>query len=699
MEKKRVIDVSVTAGDLAARARMDRLRSRVLGVACLFTGLFALVAAKLTLATVVMPMAVPARDIAPLVPEVAPPPLSSGSSLSADMMPLTKRATITDRNGQILAISLPLANVYADPRAVIDAHEAAHKIASILPGVKEDELVTRLSDQQRRFVYLAREITPDQEMAINDLGIPGVEFEAGEKRRYPLGRTAAQVMGAVDIDDHGVGGVEKFFDGRLRSSVDPLRLSLDVRVQAVVRDEVERAKEEFQAIGACGIVMDVRTGEVIAMVSLPDYDANDFGRADPDARFNRAVTGDYEPGSTFKLQTAAVALQDGVAHVWDKFSTVPIHVGRFTISDMKTDHFAPWLTLASVMAFSSNPGAAHIALDVGAQRQQAWLRGMGFFDRPPIELPEVARPIVPSPRQWGMSTVMTVGFGHGVAEPPISIVRGTAAAANGGMLVKPTLIARAEGADEPDAPTNGTQLMTPEVSEQLRKILRLVVSKGTGKPAEVPGYFVGGKTGTAEKVGAHGAYLKHVNVAAFTSIFPMNAPRYAVYVMIDSPIADKTTHGFTTAAWISAPAVAKIIARTAPMMGLFPVTDPAQVAAINAQIDMPLDPHAPSGARTLGPGNDPGDPGEGRIMRDNKPKDMRPRPNLVAQAAGPAATLPVGSATFARTGSATFARTGSASFARTGSALGLAHGMPHMPAPRPPVHEAAYLRPIADAAR
>ena len=678
--------VRVTADDLATRARMDKLRTRVLGVACGFTGLFALVAGKLTFATVLMPMAIPARDIAPLVPVVAPPPTSSGSSLSADMMPLTKRATITDRNGQILAISLPLANVYADPRAVIDPQEAARRIAALLPGVHEDDLVRRLSDPQKRFVYLAREITPDQEMAVNQLGIPGVEFEEGEKRRYPLGRTAAQVMGAVDIDDRGVGGVEKFFDARLRSSTDALRLSLDVRVQAVVRDEVERAKDEFKAIGACGIVMDVRTGEVIAMVSLPDYDANDFGRADPDARFNRAVTGDYEPGSTFKLQTAAVALQDGVAHVWDRFSTIPIHVGRFTISDMKTDHFAPWLTMASVMAFSSNPGAAHIALDVGAQRQQDWLRGMGFFERPPIELPEVARPIVPSPRQWGLSTVMTVGFGHGVAEPPISILRGTATTANGGLLIKPTLLARPEGADEPDAPVNGTRLMTPAVSEQLRKILRLVVTQGTGKPAEVPGYFVGGKTGTAEKVGAHGAYLKHVNIAAFTAIFPMNAPRYAVYVMIDSPIADKTTHGFTTGGWISAPVVARIIARTAPMMGLFPVTEPAEVAAINAGIDMPLAPSAPSGVRALGQGNDPGDPGAGRVRRNNKDRDdkgrdHRPGRDLVAEAAPPlalhaaAGTLPAG------------------------SVLGLARGLPRPPPPRASVHEAAYLRPIADAAR
>jgi cell division protein FtsI (penicillin-binding protein 3) len=610
MSGGREIHVRVTDRDLADRARLETMRARLLATAIGFTGLFGLVGLKLAMATVLMPTTVPERDLSPLVPIVAPPAGLDGPSLSATMMPQTRRATITDRNGQILAISLPLANVYADPRVVIDPAEVASKLHAVLPTINEADTVRRLSGA-KRFVYLAREITPDQEMAINDLGIPGIEFEPGEKRRYPLGRTAAQVMGAVDIDDHGVAGVEKYFDRRLTTSTDPIRLSIDVRVQAVLRDEVLAAQQNFRALDACGIIMDVRTGELIAMVSLPDYDANDFGKADPNARFNRNVTGMYEPGSTFKLQTAAMALSDGVAHVWDRFSTRPIHVGRFTITDMKTDHFAPWLTMAEVMAFSSNPGAAHIALDVGAARQQDWLRSMGFFARTPVELPESAFPIIPSVKNWGESTVMTVGFGHGVAEPPLAIVRGTAATANGGVLITPTLLARSEDAPEPDGPVGGTRLMTEATSETLRKLLRLVVTKGIAKSAEVPGYFVGGKTGTAEKIGPHGGYLKHQNIAAFTSVFPMNAPRYAVYVMLDNPQATKETHGWTTAGWTAAPTVAKVIARAAPMLGLFPVTDGAD--SVQASIDMPLQPVAPSGARSLGPGNDPGDPGEGRL--------------------------------------------------------------------------------------
>ncbi len=645
--------VSVTQGDLAHRALMERMRVRLLSVSGGFGVLFGAVGLKLTLATVLHPMAPAPRQIAPQVPRM-PTNGADPKGLMADDLSLShvRRATITDRNGQILAISLPMATVFANPLELMDPKDAAQKLHAILPAIDVDDVVRRLSEK-KQFVYIAREIPPDKEIAINDLGIPGIYFEPGEKRRYPLGRTAAQIMGAVDVDDHGVAGVERYFDHRLTSDASPLKLSLDVRVQAVVRDELAAAKAEFQAIGACAIVMDVRTGEVIAMVSLPDYDANLFNHATDDQRFDRAVTGMYEPGSTFKLQTAAMALQDNVAHVWDRFSTIPIHVGRYTISDMKTDHFAPWLSMPEVMAYSSNPAAAHIALDVGAKRQQDWLRGMGFFSRVPIELPEAGHPIIPGLARWGQSTVMTVGFGHGVAEPPLAIVRGTAAAANGGVLVRPTLLARPEpeqqageqtqslfttaGAasvtgggyqdvsahlpvsDGPVAPGDNTdiagdaeivpqgpKLLSDANSLLLRKMLRLVVTKGIGKSAEVPGYFVGGKTGTAEKVGARGGYLKHVNIAAFTGIFPMNTPRYAVYVMLDSPMATKATHGWTTAAWNAAPTVAKIVARIGPMLGLFPNT--ADAARIDAELDIPMQPAAPSGARELGPGNDPGDP-------------------------------------------------------------------------------------------
>ncbi|MFT8801573.1 MAG: penicillin-binding protein 2 [Gluconobacter cerinus] len=609
------------------RLNLDQMHSRLLGVGMGFLAIYGAVALKATFATVLMPMEPEKRQIAPQVPEI--PKSDPRGEMAGDfVLPTVKRATITDRNGQALALSLPVAQVYANPMELIDPEDATKKLKTVLPKLDEAETVRRLS-LKKQFVYIARDISPVQEIAINNLGIPGIYFEAGERRHYPLGRTAAQIMGSVDIDDHGIAGVERFFDQRLNSDRTPLRLSLDVRVQAVAHDELMAAKDEFSAIGASAIVMDVRTGEILAMVSLPDYDANDFNHAPNDARFNRAVTGMYEPGSTFKLQTAAMGLQLGVVHIWDRFSTIPIRVGRFTIRDMKTGHFAPWLSLPGVLAYSSNPAAAHIALDVGAQRQQDWLRSMGFFNRVPVELPEAGRPLVPASKNWGLSTVMTVGFGHGVAEPPLAIVRGTAATVNGGILLKPTLVARdqqdesqipdakvrpvvykpdeADSGDDIGAQTPvGTRVLSEKTSALLRKLLRLDVTLGSGKSAEVPGYYVGGKTGTAEKIGAHGGYLKHVNVSAFTSVFPMNNPHYAVYVMLDSPQGTAATHGWTTAAWNAAPTVKKIISRVGPILNQFP--DTANKDAIDASLAIPMNPSVPAGYRALGPGNDPGDP-------------------------------------------------------------------------------------------
>ena len=596
-------------GSLRALMAQDRMHARLLVLAGVFFVLFSAISLKLTMATIIWPMPPQQQQIAPQVPPI--PKSDPKGMIAGDVaLPQVHRASVIDRNGQVLAMSLPVAQVYANPLEMIDPADAAHRLKTVLPTLNEEDTKRRLS-LNKQFVYLARDISPAQELAVNNLGIPGVYFEPGERRRYPMGRVAAHILGGVDIDDHGVAGIERYFDQRLDSDRTPLRLSLDVRVQNVVHDELQSAMDTFQAIGACAIVMDVRTGEVISMVSLPDYDANDFGRAAPDSRFNRAVTGMYEPGSTFKLQTTAMALQDGVAHIWDRFSSKPIKIGRFTISDMKSDHFDPWLSLPEVMAYSSNPAAAHIALDAGAARQQDWLRRMGFFSRVPIELPEAGRPIVPSVRNWGVSTTMTVAFGHGMAEPPLSIVRGTAATANGGFLLKPTLLAHESapaGATTPDAditpPPDAERLISAANSDILRRILRLDVAKGTGQKAESVGYYVGGKTGTAEKIGPHGGYLKHVNVSAFTGIFPMNAPRYAIYVMLDSPKPTAQTHGWTTAGWNAAPTAAQMITRIAPLMGLFPDTQHA--AAIEAELAIPMRPAVPRGYRALGPGYDPG---------------------------------------------------------------------------------------------
>ncbi|MGI4955530.1 MAG: peptidoglycan D,D-transpeptidase FtsI family protein [Janthinobacterium lividum] len=587
--------VRVTAPDLARRAVLEQTRGRLLVAAGGFTLLFAAVVVKLAGATVIVPMQ-PRHERMARLPDAAPPaaPDANGAPAAApapapvrEPGPRT-RATIVDRNGEILALSLPTAGLYANPKEMMDTDEAAKKLKQVLPRLELEVVKARLSSA-KQFVYLARNITPREQLAVNNLGIPGVYFQPTERRRYPQGRVAAHVVGAVDVDAKGVAGIERFFDQRLRDDPEPLRLSLDVRVQAAVRDELSKSMAEFQAIGACGIVMDVRTGEVIAMVSLPDFDANKQGQASGDERFNRAVTGMYEPGSTFKLQTAALSLDSGVGHLWNSYDAANnIKIGRFTIQDFQGKHRA--LMFPEVLAYSSNLGAAHMAQQVGGERQRAWLQAMGMFSRVGIELPEQGQPIVQKAENWKEIATMTVGFGHGIAVSPLHVVRGTAAIANGGIVLRPTLLA-----PEPGMPAReGTRVMQQSTSDVMRKLMRLVVTEGYGKPADVPGYFVGGKTGTAEKTTAHG-YKKHSNVSAFMSVFPMNAPKYAVYFMLDEPKGNASTGGYSTAGAVSAPGAGRVIARIAPMLGLMPETTTA--AATQAGLAIPLQPGRPAGVR------------------------------------------------------------------------------------------------------
>jgi cell division protein FtsI (penicillin-binding protein 3) len=501
--------------------------------------LFGAVTVKLAVATVINPTLPKAMVERRDDPPPAPPPTTDTLAAPAafDDTPRAERTMIADRNGEILAISLPTASLYANPRELIDANDAAHRLAAVLPRLDETMLRERLSDTRKQFVYLARRITPREELRVNGLGLAGVYFEPTEHRHYPMGRVAAQVLGGVDVDGHGVAGVEKYFDERLRTDPRPLRLSLDVRVQAVVREELVAAMAEFQAIAACGIMMDVRTGEVLAMVSVPDYDANDFGRATPDERRNRAVGNVYEPGSTFKLQNVSMALDDDVVHIWNGFdATYPIHVGRYTINDFEGKH--RFLYVPEIIAYSSNIGAAHMADAVGPERQRAWMEKMGLLSRVPIELPEATTSLYPSVKNWKTLATMTIGFGQGIAVTPLHVVMASSAVADGGIERHPTLLAQ----DPDDPPPQGVRIMKASTSDIVRKLMRAVVTEGVGKAAEVPGYFVGGKTGTAQKTSGGRGYKRGARVSAFMGVFPMNAPHYAVYMMLDEPKANASTH-------------------------------------------------------------------------------------------------------------------------------------------------------------
>jgi cell division protein FtsI (penicillin-binding protein 3) len=622
----RMEDVRVTAPDLARRAVLERSRGRLVIAAGFFGILFTAVTIKLALATMVLPMPLRAADQPrpPARPRTAslPPQPIAPASVQAFEMPHAKRAMITDRNGEVLAISLPTAAVTANPRALIDPADAAHKLKSVLPSLDEASVAEKLADTNKQFLYIARQISPREQIAINDLGIPGIDFERSERRRYPLGRVAAQVLGGVDIDGHGIAGVERHFDADLAHRAAPLRLSLDVRVQAVVREELSAVMTEFQAIGAAGIVMDVRTGEVLAMVSLPDFDLNDSGHATQDQRVNRAAGNVYEPGSTFKLQTASLALDSGAVHIWNGFdATNPIKIGRFTINDFEGKH--RWLAVPEVLAYSSNIGAARMAEAAGTATQRAWMDKAGLLRRTGIELSDSAAPLFPPASNWKEAATLTIGFGHGIAVTPLHVVMATATVSNGGVLMRPTLLA----ADPAAAPPTGTRIMQQATSDIIRKLMRLVVTDGYGKSAEVPGYYVGGKTGTAEKISGRG-YAKHQNVSAFMSVFPMQAPRYAVYMMLDDPKANASTHGYATAGWVSAPAAGKVIARIGPMLGLLPDTDNA--AAIQASLFIPMQPGRPTGA-PVSPKPAPAPP-----IAANRPTSVLPMPATTL----PAATAP-----------------------------------------------------------
>ena len=590
----RMETIRFTAPDPTRRAGLARTQKRLTFTASFFALLFGLLVMKLADATVFEPVRprpqAQARRPEPLptlAPGVTAPPAAADYGLRAT------RATITDRNGEIMAISLPTASVIANPSEMFDIEAAVQKLRTVLPRLDEAETRKRLSADKKQFVYIARQITPREQLDINALGIPGIDFEPTERRRFPLGRVAAHVIGGVDVDGGGIAGVERFFDARLRQDPSPMKLSLDVRVQAVVRDELSRAMADFNAIGGCGIVMDVRTGEMLAMVSLPDYDANKVGQATPDERFNRSVTGMYEPGSTFKLQTASLALDTNTVQIWNGFdASSPIHIGRFTISDFEGKK--RWLYVPEILAYSSNIGAARMAEAVGAERQRAWMDRMGMLSRIGIELPEAGQPLVQPAAQWKEIATLTIAFGHGIAVSPLHVVAGTAAIANGGIYYRPTILAA-----DPSAPARtGMRVMQQSTSDTMRRLMRLVVSDGFGKTAEVPGYYIGGKTGTAEKAARRG-YSKDARVSAFMSAFPMHAPRYAVYMMLDEPKANASTHGYATAGWVSAPAAGRVIARIGPMLGLLPEIENA--AAINAQLAIPLQPGRPAGAKPAVP--------------------------------------------------------------------------------------------------
>ncbi len=473
------------------------------------------------------------------------------------------RADILDRNGELLATSLSTASLYANPKLILDAGDAAAKLAKALPGTNEKDMARRLATD-RSFVWVQRNLSPRQQFAVNRLGIPGLFFQRDERRVYPHGALTAHILGFTDIDNRGLAGLEQSFDDRLRHADNPLQLTIDIRLQHVVRQELAASIEEFNAIGGAALVLEVATGEVLALVSLPDFDPNAPGAAESDTRFNRITLGTYEPGSTFKIFNTAAALDFGVATLRDGYdASKPIQISRFTISDYKGQK--RWLSLPEIMMYSSNIGSARMGMDLGRERQRQFLSRVGVLKAASFDLPEVAAPQIPNP--WRDINVMTVAFGHGISVTPLNLAVGVTAVVNGGILRPATLVRR-------ETPRPGERVMTQRTSEQMRALMRLVVERGSGKAANVPGYAVGGKTGTAEKI-VKGRYHRDMRISSFVGAFPMNAPRFVVYAMLDEPKGNKATHGYATAGWVVAPLVGKLINQIAAIYGVPPVDETA----------------------------------------------------------------------------------------------------------------------------
>ncbi len=482
------------------------------------------------------------------------------------------RREVVDRNGMVIATSIKTASLVANPTIIRHEDEVAAGLHAIFPEESVASFREKLMRKRSTFLYLHRHLTPAQQQAVNNLGVPGLFFESDMRRVYPYGALFAHALGYVGVDNQGLAGAEKNFDEELENGqkAAPLELSLDLRVQSMLHQELARTTEEFHAAGAAGIIMSIPDGEVIALTSLPDFDPHQPGHASDDARFNRATLGTYEMGSTFKTFTLAAALQDKTVTMAGGYdASAPIRVGSFSISDAHSE--GRWLAVPEIFAYSSNIGMAKMALDLGADRQKAFLKSLGLFEPVSFEVPELAHPLVP--RSWPPLTTMTVSYGHGISVSPLHLVRAIASVVSGHLL--PVTLIKGGNDNKPQ----GAPILSADNVEHMRELLRLVVLHGTGRSANVPGYEIGGKTGTAEK-NVNGSYLKNTKVTSFVGVFPASHPRYAILVLVDAPKGNASTHGYATGGWIAGPVVNRVVQRMAPLLAMAP-----QPASADAKVE------------------------------------------------------------------------------------------------------------------
>jgi cell division protein FtsI (penicillin-binding protein 3) len=490
------------------------------------------------------------------------------------------RADIVDRQGRVLATNMLTHSLYAQPRDMVDPHHVAVELAKIFPDLDAAALERRFTDG-RSFLWIRKVISPEQMQAVHDIGDPGLYFGPREMRLYPNGTLAAHVLGGASfglegVDSAeviGVAGLEKAEDARLRDPAlagTPLQLSIDLTVQAAVEDVLASGMKMMNAKGAAAILMEVHSGEILALASLPSFDPNNrpapptSGQPSDSPLFNRAVQGVYELGSTFKIFAAAQAMDLGLVTPETLVeANAPMHWGKFTIKEFDNHNYGPMATVSDIIAKSSNVGAAHLGLMIGGERQQAFLRSMGLLDPPQVELVEAPGAKALIPDRWSDIVTITAAYGHGIASSPLNLASAYATLANGGVKVTPTLL---HGLNR--AP--GPQIVSAKVASDAIMMMRRVVTEGTATLGDVPGYAVAGKTGTAEKPRKGGGYDREKVINTFACVFPANDPKYVLIVTLDEPVETSGPQPRRTAGWTAVPVAAEVIRRAAPLLGLRP---------------------------------------------------------------------------------------------------------------------------------
>lgn len=501
---------------------------------------------------------------------------------------VAQRADIVDREGRILATNLETFSLYAVPPQMIEPEHAATELARIFPELDKKDLLEDFTGK-RKFLWIRKKLSPEQKQAVHDIGEPGLLFGPREMRLYPNGKLAAHVMGGASFGREGVhaaevigvAGIERLFDAKLRDPANEgkaLQLSLDLPVQAAAERVLYGGMKLMNAKGAASVLLDVHTGEIISMVSLPDFDPNDRpqvlteGDASDSPLFNRVVQGVYELGSTYKIFAAAQAMELGLANPQTVFDTRgPLRWGKHKIRDFR--NYGNELTLTKIIVKSSNIGTARVAQMIGTERQQDFLRRLGLLEATPVELTEASggKPLLP--KNWSELSTMTISYGHGISATPMHLASAYAAIANGGYVVQPTLLKQ-------DGPQYGERVMSASVAAASRTMLRKVVTEGTASLGEVPGYAVGGKTGTADKPKPRGGYYEDKVIATFATLFPAHDPKYVLVVTLDEPVETSGDEPRRTAGWTAVPVAAEMIRRVAPLLGMRPEIEPSLGADI-----------------------------------------------------------------------------------------------------------------------